>query len=183
MSSGHFVDSMTVYHVKDTQTPYTLAALFHQAAPQPQPPLPPDPTPPAAATPLLGLHAGVMHILPLPSSSPQYPQQQQRQDLAPKCGQQRQDLASKAKAIAEQLRQELLESGKQAVYQQLKKSVHDALPGLVETARAARAAAAAREAAEEERRRVEAEQEAARAAAEAARLRAEAEAKARADAL
>lgn len=195
VSSGHFIDSMTVYHTSDTQTPYTLAALFTQAAPQHQPPLPPDPTPPAAATPLLGLHAG-LQTLPLPSSSSQHPQQQQqlpcwhqRQDLAPKAKAikrqdlapnakaiERQHLAPKAKAIAEQLRQQLLESGKQAVYQLLKKNVHEALPGLVETARAARAAAAAQEAAEEERRRLEAEQEAARAAAEA-------EAKARADAL
>lgn len=165
---------MTVYHTSDTKTAYTLADLFSQAAPQAQPPLPDDPAHPPAVQTTLGLHA--LHegipALSLSSSSSQRSQQQWRQDLAPK-----------AKAIAEQLRLQLLESGKQAVYQLLKKSVHEALPGLLEKAREARAAEAAWEAAEEERRRQEAKQEAARAAAEAARLQAEAQAKARADAM
>ena len=177
VGSGHFVDTMKVYHTSDTQTAYTLADLFKQAAPQPQLPLPADPQPPAAK-PLLGLHAAPegMQTLPLLSSS-QHPQPQLQ------FWQHHQDLAPKAKAIAEQLRRQLLESGKQAVYQLLKKNVYEALPGLAQKAREARAAAAAREAADAEQRRVEAKQEAARAAAEAARLQAEAEAKAHADAL
>ena len=177
VSSGHFIDTMTVYHTSDTQTPYTLADLFSQAAPQPQPPLPADPQPPAAK-PLLGLHAAQagMQVLLL-SASLQQPQQQLP------CWQQHHNLAPEAKAIADQLRRQLLESGKQAVYQLLKKKVYEALPGLAQKAQEARAAAAAQEAADAEQRRVEAKQEAARAAAEAARLQAEAEAKARADAL
>ena len=174
VASGHFVETMTVYHTSDTQSAYTLADLFSQAAPQPQPPLPDDPARLPAVKPSLGLHASHEGVpaLSLSSSSSQQSQQQWRQDLAPK-----------AKAIAEQLRLQLLESGKQAVYQLLKKSVHEALPGLLQQAREARAAEAAREAAEEEQRREEARLEAARAAAEAARLQAEAKAKARADAL
>ena len=177
VSSGDFIDNMTVYHTSDPQTPYTLADLFSQAAPQPHPPLPADPQPPAAK-PRLGLHAAHegTHALPLLSSS-QHHQQQLR------CWQHHQDLAPKAKAIADQLRRQLLESGKQAVYQLLKKNVYEALPGLARKAQEARATAAAREAADAERRRVQAKQEAARAAAEAARLQAEAEAQARADAL
>ena len=176
VTSGHFVESMTVYHTSDTQTPYTLADLFSQAIPQSQPPLPADPQPPTAR-PLLGLHAAQEGLqLPPLSSSSQQPQQQLQ------CWQQH-DLAPKAKAIADQLRRQLLESGKQAVYQLLKKNVYEALPGLAQKAQEARAAAAAQEAADAKRRRVEANKEAARAAAEAARLQEEAEAKARADSL
>ena len=158
---------MTVYHITDTQTPYTLAQLFHQPPPQPQPPLPDDPPPLSSNDPSLGMPA--LHLTSSTSQSFQQQHWQLHQDWAPK-----------AQAIAEQLRLQLLESGKQAVYQLLKKSIYDALPGMIEEARQARAREAAREAAEAERLRVEAKQAAAAAAAEAARLQAEAEAKARA---
>ena len=167
---------MTVYHTSDTQTAYTLADLFSQAAPQPQPPLPAEPQPPAAK-PLLGPHTA-QEGMQLPSLTSSLQPQQQLQ-----CWHHHHDFAPKAKAIADQLRRQLLESGKQAVYQLLKKKVYEALPGLAQEAQKARAAAAAREAADAEQRRVEAKQEAARAAAESARLQAEAEAKACADAL
>ena len=171
---------MTVYHTSDTQTPHTLADLFsQQAAPQPQPPLPDDPILASAAKPMLSsrtAHEGT-HILPSTSSSSQHPQQQ-----LPRW-QQHPDLAPKAKPTAEQLRLQLLQSGKQAVYQMLKKNVYEALPALLEKAREARAAEAAREAVEAEQRKEGARLQAARVAAERARLQAEAQAKAHADAL
>ena len=156
---------MTVYHVSDPQTPYTLAQLFSQVPPHSQPPLPNSPTPfssPTATTPF--------------SSSSSQTLQQQRWQQHP-------DFAPQAKASAEQLRQQLLEAGKHAVYQLLKKSVYDALPGMLVRAREDRAAEAAREAAEAERLREEVRQAAAREAAEAARLKAEAKARARAEAM
>lgn len=96
---------------------------------------------------------------------------------APKHWQQ-QDLTAQAQAIAEDLRQELLESGKRAVYQLVMKNLREALPGIQRKAREAREAAAAKEAAEAELLQAEAEAAAQQAAAEKARRRAEARARA-----
>jgi len=174
VKSGHFVDSMQVYHVEDTTTAHTLAQLFsQQACPQepsePQAPLtsPPDPT----LNPHLAPN-GVSTVPPTSSSQRYYQNHWQQEDLAPK-----------AKVIAAQLREQLLESGKQAVYQLLKKSIYNSLPGLIKKARDDRAAEAAREAAEAARLESAVKAAAAKAAAEAARLKAEVEAKAREDAL
>jgi len=174
VKSGHFVDSMQVYHVEDTTTAHTLAQLFsQQACPQapsePQAPLtsPPDPT----LNPHLAPN-GVSTVPPTSSSQRYYQNHWQQEDLAPK-----------AKVIAAQLREQLLESGKQAVYQLLKKSIYNSLPGLIKKARDDRAAEAAREAAEAARLKSAVKAAAAKAAAEAARLKAEVEAKAREDAL
>ena len=169
VSSGHFVDSMQVYHTEDTTTAHTLAQLFsQQACPQassePQAPLP------SPSDPTLNAHLapnGVAAVPPTSSSQRYYQNHWQQEDLAPK-----------AKIIAAQLREQLLESGKQAVYQLLKKSIYDSLPGLVKKARDDRAAEAACEAAEAARLESAVKVEAAKAAAEAARWKAEAEAKA-----
>lgn len=95
---------------------------------------------------------------------------------------QQQDLTDQAKAIAEQLRQELLESGKRAVYQLLMKNLREALPSIQQRAKEARQAAVAKEAAEAELLQAEAEAAAElaaeMAAAKKARERAEAEARA-----
>lgn len=174
VSTGHFVDSMQVYHVGDTSTAYTLAQLFSQHA-LPPPPCEPQPPLPLPSDPSVQSHLnpnGISTIGPTSSSQRYHQHHWQREDLAPK-----------AKAIAAQLREQLLESGKQAVYQLLKKSIYDCLPGMLEKAREHRAAESARKAAEAARREAEAKAAAAHAAAEAARLKAEAEAKAQADAL
>ncbi len=171
VSSGHFVDSMQVYHVEDTTTAHTLAQLFSQQA---CPPAPSEPLP-SPSDPTLNGHLapnGVSAVPPTSSSQRYYQNHWQQEDLAPK-----------AKVIAAQLREQLLESGKQAVYQLLKKSIYDSLPGLVKKARDDRAAEAAREAAEAARLESAVKAAAAKAAAEAARLKAEAEAKAREAAL
>ena len=159
---------MQVYHTEDTTTAHTLAQLFsQQACPQassePQAPLP------SLFHPTLNAHLdnGVSAVPPTSSSQRYYQNHWQQEDLAPK-----------AKIIAAQLREQLLESGKQAVYQLLKKSIYDSLPGLVKKARDDRAAEAAREAAEAARLESAVKVAAAKAAAEAARLKAEAEAKA-----
>lgn len=174
VSSGHFVDSMQVYHVEDTTTAHTLAQLFSQQA-CPQAPSEPQAPLSSPSDPTLNAHLapnGVSAVPPTSSSQRYYQNHWQQEDLAPE-----------AKVIAAQLREQLLESGKQAVYQLLKKSIYDSLPGLVKKARDDRAAEAAREAAEAARLESAVKAAAAKAAVEAARLKAEAEAKAREAAL
>ena len=165
---------MQVYHIEDTTTAHTLAQLFSQQA-CPQGPSEPQAPLPSLSDPTLNAHevsklapSGVSAVPPASSLQHYYHNHWQQEDLAPK-----------AKVIAAQLREQLLESGKQAVYQLLKKSIYDSLPGLVKQARDDRAAEAARKAAEAARLESAAKAAAACAAVEAARLKAEAEAKAR----
>ncbi|DBA94055.1 TPA: hypothetical protein ACH3X1_001704 [Trebouxia sp. C0004] len=174
VSSGHFVDSMQVYHVEDTTTAHTLAQLFSQQA-CPQAPSEPQAPLPSLSDPTLRPNLapnGVSAVPPTSSSQRYYQNHWQQEGLAPK-----------AKVIAAQLREQLLESGKQAVYQLLKKSIYNSLPGLIKKARDDRTAEAAREAAEAARLESAVKAAAAKAAAEAARLKAEAQAKVREAAL
>lgn len=175
VGSGHFVDSMQVYHIADTSTAYTLGQLFTQLN-RPHPPSEPQPPLPSPSDPSLGPYStqNVTSAAVRTSSSLQRYQQHHGQQ---------EDLLPKVTAIAEQLRQQLLESGKKAVYELLKKSVYSSLPGILEIARGERAAEAAREAAREAAEAARREVEVRAAAAESARLKAEAEAKALADKL
>ena len=205
---GHFIASMQVYHITDPTKAYTLEQLFAQQPPPPLPltsshhqlptltssdlaipeaaqasnysqHLPHQPNPSADQLPgHTNLHHGHQANLSSPSSNNgsgiiQPPAQKHWQQ---------QDLTTQAKAIAEQLRQELQESAKRAVYQLVMKNLREALPGIQQQARMAREAAAAKEAAEAEFLQAEAEAAAQlaaeQAAAEEARLRAEAAARA-----
>ena len=201
---------MQVYHITDPTTAYTLEQLFAQQSPPPLPVTSshqqlPTLTSSDMVVPEAAQASGQSQHLPhqtkpsldqLPGYSTQSMHHAHQANPSSRSSNhvtgpthppaqkhwQQQDLTAQAKGIADQLRQELQESAKRAVYQLVMKNLREALPGIQQQARVAREAAAAKEAAEAEFLLAEAEAAAQlaaeQAAAEEARLRAEAAARA-----